>query len=122
MSYLWLTPITKLICTFTEPDAPPQSLTGSALNATSLYLSWDPPPSEQKNGIIRQYLVNITETETGDEIRLSTTDMSITVLGLHPFYHYECNVSAVTIGAGPYTSPLTLRTLQSGIMNVNLVC
>ena len=65
---------TSTIFHFSEPDGPPQNLNGTALNSTSIYLSWGSPPSEQKNGIVRQYLVNITETETGDEIRLSTAD------------------------------------------------
>ena len=104
-----------------EPDGPPQNLNGTALNSTSIYLSWGSPPSEQKNGIVRQYLVNITETETGDEIRLSTADTAITVSGLHPFYHYECIVSAVTIGAGPYTSPLTIQTAPSGMYTLEML-
>ena len=98
-----------------EPDAPPRNLNGSAVNSTSLFLSWEIPPSEQQNGIIRQYLVNVSELETGSGIELSTTDTNITVSGLHPFYHYECNVSAVTIGAGPYTLPITIQTLQAGM-------
>ena len=98
-----------------EPDAPPQNLNGSTVNSTSLFLSWELPPSEQQNGIIRQYLVNVSELETGSGIELSTTDTNIIVSDLHPFYHYECNVSAVTIGAGPYTLPITIQTLQAGM-------
>ena len=98
-----------------EPDASPRNLNGSAVNSTSLFLSWEIPPSEQQNGIIRQYLVNVSELETGSGIELSATDTNITVSGLHPFYHYECNVSAVTIGAGPYTLPITIQTLQAGM-------
>ena len=103
-----------------EPDAPPQNLSGSAVNSTSLFLSWELPPSEQQNGIIRRYLVNVIEIETGNGNELSTTDTHITVSGLHPFYHYECNVSAVTIGAGPYTLPITIQTLQAGIENASV--
>ena len=103
-----------------EPDAPPQNLNGSTVNSTSLFLSWELPPSEQQNGIIRQYLVNVSELETGSGIELSTTDTNIIVSDLHPFYHYECNVSAVTIGAGPYTLPITIQTLQAGIENASV--
>ena len=31
---------------------------------------------------------------------------------LHPFYTYNISVSAVTVAAGPYTEPYTIRTLE----------
>ena len=99
-----------------EPEAPPQNLDGSAINSTSLFLSWELPPSEQQNGIIRRYLVNVSEVETGNGIELSTRDTNIIVSDLHPFYHYNCNVAAVTIGVGPYTLPITIQTLQAGTL------
>lgn len=55
------------------------------------------------------------ELETGDRIELNISDTTITISGLHPFYHYKCNVSAVTIGAGPYTLPITVQLLQAGM-------
>ena len=59
--------------------------------------------------------MNVSEVETGSGIELSTTDTNIIISYLHPFYHYECNVSAVTIGAGPYTLPITIQTQQAGM-------
>ena len=112
--YRYYTVVSAMNSQTLEPDAPPQSLNGSAINSTSLFLSWELPPSEQQNGIIRRYLVNVSEVETGNGMELSTTDTNIVVSDLHPFYHYNCNVSAVTIGAGPYTLPITIQTLQAG--------
>ena len=95
-------------------------MVGSAINSTSLFLSWELPPSEQQNGIIRRYLVNVSEVEMGNGIELSTRDTNIIVSDLHPFYHYDCNVSAVTIGAGPYTFPITIQTLQAGTEKIRV--
>ena len=64
--------------------------------------------------------MNVSEVETGSGVELSTTDTNIIVSHLHPFYHYDCNVSAVTIGPGPYTLPITIQTLQAGIENAGV--
>lgn len=99
---------------FTEPDDPPQNLQGNATNATTLTLSWDPPHIEEQNGIIREYLINITEIETGETFLHSTPMTCITVTELHPFYSYESIVTAVTIGPGPYSSNFTIQMPQTG--------
>ena len=80
---------------------------------TTLTLTWDPPHIEEQNGIIREYLVNITEIETGETFLHSTQMTCITVTGLHPFYVYESIVTAVTIGPGPYSSNFTIQMPQT---------
>lgn len=45
------------------PGAPPQQvtvLTIGSQNSTSISVSWDPPPSDQQNGIIQEYKVGST--------------------------------------------------------------
>ena len=81
---------------------------------TTLTLTWDPPHIEEQNGIIREYLVNITEIETGETFLHSTPMTCITATGLHPFYVYESIVTAVTIGPGPYSSNFTIQMPQTG--------
>lgn len=44
------------------PGAPPQQvtvLTIGSQNSTSISVSWDPPPSDQQNGIIQEYKVGL---------------------------------------------------------------
>lgn len=48
------------------PGAPPQQvtlLTTGSHNSTSISVSWDPPPSDQQNGIIQEYKVG-SNTDT----------------------------------------------------------
>ena len=92
----------------------------SPLSSTSISLSWSPPPLDQQNGIIRFYRVSITEDETGVVISRVATSTSITVTSLHPYYTYQCSVSAFTIGDGPATSESTVRTLEDGITLLRL--
>ena len=73
---------------------------------------WEPP--KDPNGNIREYRVNITEEETGRMFQLITSTTSITVGSLHPYYTYNCTVVAVTIGPGPFSTVITVRTAEDG--------
>ena len=84
------------------------------MTSTSIRLSWSPPPVNSRNGIITEYRINITEAITGTVITLTSTATSITALGLHPYYTYECIVSAFTVGIGPYSQAVQITTPQDG--------
>ena len=100
---------------FIVPTGPPQRVEVQPENITTLALSWQPPSPENQNGIIVHYTVNITEMETGRV--LSLTAMNTTMLRvhlLHPFYTYTCIVAAVTIGLGPYSTPVVIQMPEDG--------
>ena len=85
------------------------------MSSTIITLFWDPPPADAQNGIITQYRINITEVETGRFFTLFSTTTSVNVTTLHPYYTYNCVIAAATmIGVGPYTSVITVVTLQDG--------
>lgn len=67
-----------------------------------------------RNGIVREYKVNITEVETDREIVLYSMDSPLTVSTLHPFYTYVCRVSAFTVEYGPYSEEFLIVTPQDG--------
>ena len=55
-----------------------------------------------QNGLVRSYHITIRRSQEGDgERNFTTTATTLLVEGLHPFYMYECEVAAVTVGAGP---------------------
>ena len=105
---------------FVATSHPPLNLTAEALSSSSIHLTWTPPPQELHNGIIREYRVNITEEETGEELRYSVdaNETEITVSGLHPFYSYNCTVVAVTIAEGPYSAVVGVKTDEAGIYEI----
>ena len=90
----------------------------ASVGSTSFVLSWSPPPTSQQNGIIREYTVNITEIQTGISIILNSTSTSVSVLSLHPYYTYECRVSAYTVGSGPYSEVFTITTPEDGMSHL----
>ena len=68
------------------PTAPPQLLIGFALSSRSIHLSWSPPPVVERNGIIREYKIEVLEVETEIFQHHVTLSESLVVLHLHPDY------------------------------------
>ena len=83
---------------------------------------WDELPNEDKNGIIRYYLVNVTETNTGYHYQTTSTTSDITLSNLHPYYTYSITVAAYTIEEGPFSTPVTFTTLQDGMSIISITC
>lgn len=106
----------KLLCVHLHvgPTHFPENLTEEVLSSTSFRLRWDPPPPEHHNGDIREYRVNVTELETGQVLSFTTPVTELVVSGLHPYYLYECAVSAVTVDVGPYSADIAVRTHEAG--------
>ena len=65
-----------------------------------------------ENGVIRHYIINVTELETGSEFGAITIQMAITFSLLHPYYTYVCTVYAVSVGAGPGAEPVSVITME----------
>ena len=96
----------------TAPTAPPVNIINTSVNSTSISLNWDEPPVEHQNGMIREYHVNITEIETGNQFSMVVSAESATISSLHPFYQYSITVTAVTVLPGPASPSIVIETLQ----------
>lgn len=103
------------LCLFCPaPTAPPDSVMHLVVTPTSVTLTWIPPPSNETNGVIRQYVLFVIEEDTGRNFTLTSTVTELIVGNLHPFYTYHFAVSAFTVAAGPYTQQYTIQTEQDG--------
>ena len=101
------------------PGGPPENFTVDVISSTQILLMWQPPPSEIQNGRVRLYTISVSEVQTGTSYSYTlhsqpSEDPALQVESLHPHYEYVCSVAAVTIGPGPPTSPLTVRTFEDG--------
>lgn len=97
------------------PTGPPLSLNHSTPNPITLTLTWSPPDPSYRNGVLRGYMVVITELETSWTQQFNTFAPPLSIPSLHPFYTYNCTVSAYTVGLpGPYSPPYLVRMPQSG--------
>ena len=99
------------------PSAAPQSFIAH-LNATShdsFFLSWDPLPPEDQNGIILGYVINITDINNGDMEQFSSDSNNFTVDSLRPYTTYACIVAAYTsAGTGLFSAEISVLTLETG--------
>ena len=110
-----LTQSLMLPCSFsTVPSGTPQSIQAQPIDSRSLLLAWEPPLPEEQNGVIQEYLINISVAETGDKFQHRSTNTTLIVEGLHPHYTYSLVISAVTISPGPYSEVYTVQMPEDG--------
>lgn len=77
-------------------------------------MTWSLPDPGDQNGIVRSYIVHVRNIE-GDSFQVySSLKQELTISSLHPYNGYECSVAAVTVGHGPFSTPVPVRTLQDG--------
>ena len=85
-----------------------------ASDATSIFLTWEPPPLEDQNGIIRHYEVTLVAIQTGETHIRTSTITSISVTSLRPYTMYNCTVAAETIATGPSAMGIIVQTPSAG--------
>ena len=85
------------------------------MTSISFVLSWDPPVYEGQNGEIIHYIINVLVQETGESVNLESTSTQLNIANLKPYRTHNCEVSAATsIGLGPFSSNVTVITLETG--------
>ncbi len=118
-SAIWHTLLSCFVCLV--PSSPPQRVRGEATGPRTIRVSWDLPPEEDRNGLIRGNTINVTEVETGQTLTQNTGTSELEISTLHPYYHYNCAVAAITVGTGPYSAAITVQTEEDGIQFNSLV-
>ena len=96
------------------PTAPPANLTVTAVTSRTVTLSWDPPPYEGQNGVIRQYMLTVNRSDTSFFTVLNTTMTQLTVEHLLPFRSYIFTVAAQTIALGPFSMEEEIQLPEDG--------
>ena len=101
---------------YTDPSGTPSNTTGMALNSTHIHINWDPPPADQHHGELIEYRINVNVIETSNSLLVSSApDVTEAIIGpLHPYYTYNFTILAVTVGEGPPSTVITVRTEEDG--------
>ena len=105
---------TYLFLLSTVPASAPTSIEAPTITSTSVEITWDSLPSEDENGIIRYYVINVTVVQTGTQFQTTSTGESVVLSSLHPAYTYTVTVAAYTVGEGPRSNTFTFQTLEDG--------
>ncbi len=93
-----------------------------AESSSLISLHWLPPLSVHINGKLEYYIVNVTETNSGKKWTFIAVDTVLRIGSLHPDYVYEYTLTARTIGNGPYSPVMTVKTEEDGIELDTCVC
>ena len=89
---------------------------GSLHSSSSLALAWNPPSTDQQNGLVIPYFISIMDHETQETFNHTTFDKTFTFDDLLPFRRYSCIVATETrYGLGPYTVSLKTTSPKDGL-------
>ena len=89
----------------TVPSTSPLLVRHKVLSSTKLVVQWSPPNSQDQNGEIHHYSLELNDT-IGVRTVIGT---SHTVFNLHPYYIYNYRVAAFTVALGPYSQWRSVR-------------
>ena len=101
-----------------EPAASPENVQATATSSTTIMVTWEDVPALYQNGIIINYEVQFEPLQFTEELMtntINTTNLSASITGLEEYVEHNISVRAfTTVGPGPYSDPLTERTLEDG--------
>lgn len=108
---------------FSVPSDVPLDIRATPLDSTTLFLNWSAPSEDARNGLIVQYTVNISVSETGMRFqRIVDGSGTVTLTNLHPYYEYTYIIAAATaVGTGPFSVRSSIRMPQDGVFVVLLL-
>ena len=101
------------------PGEPPGNVRGQSNSSTSILVEWDLPRQEVLYGVLRGFRIryvaatnaNIPHSSVTTEL-ISEQETSYTISNLEEFTNYSIEVTAVTVGEGPYSTPIFVITDQ----------
>lgn len=103
------------ISNYLAPSQPPEMLTLVDITSHTVTVTWQPPPLDSHNGVIRGYTVRIILDSNNDLSLFNVTGSIITIPDLHPYSSYDVAVAAFTTDRGPFSNVLSLTSSEAGI-------
>ena len=110
---------------YIEPDTLPSNVLARADSSTSIMVNWTQVIN--RNGIINMYEIEYIPLQTFDgQIMTATINvsdiLSTRLTGLQEYVNYSISVRAYTsIGQGPYSSAITILTLEDGELQKTVI-
>ena len=99
---------------FSAPNSPPVIITHYAIDSRTVAFQWDPPPPQDHNGIIREYVVTISIVGSNETQTQTFTGTTAIIGSLIPSFTYQFTVAAYTIATGPYSTSVNITLPEDG--------
>ena len=85
-------------------------------------MSWLPPLTEDQNGVITGYILNVTSLVTGETEERFKESTAYILDSVSPYTLYSAAVAAQTdAGRGPFSVSISVQTLEDGMFFTNTV-
>ena len=107
-----------MVTLYSVPGEPPRNVYGQSDSSTSVHVVWDPPRQEVLYGILRGFRIRYVVARNSNNMSntiiefVSDQHSSYVIQNLKEFTNYSIEVAAVTVGEGPYSTPITVTTDQ----------
>ncbi|XP_071850013.1 receptor-type tyrosine-protein phosphatase delta-like isoform X2 [Apostichopus japonicus] len=103
------------------PSEPPRDIVGTAVDSTSLRVTWNPPSEENQNGVLIAYKISYTKISLGNAVpfddqtamivEVDSAERTHDIENLEKWTVYELKMAAATIkGDGPWSTPISAQT------------
>jgi len=103
------------------PSSPPQSVTVTAVDPSSLRITWQQPPAIDHNGPLTGYQIRYGRVGTSTSTA-STSSTSYTLTGLTAYVQYSVQVAAINSdGTGPFSSSLMSLSGQDRMLSYSVL-
>lgn len=97
------------------PSQPPELPALIDITSTTLTFTWQSPPIDSHNGVVRGYIVKLVDNKYNVHSLYNVTSTTLTISGLKPYNSYNISVSAYTVASGPYSEFISLLTNEAGM-------
>ena len=85
-------------------------------------MSWQPPLTEDQNGVIIGYILNVTSLVMGETAEIFTESTGYTLDPVSSYTLYSAAVAAQTdAGRGPFSVSISVQTLEDGVFFIKTV-
>ena len=97
------------------PSSEPRNFMVVNVTSTTIHFSWELPLSEDQNGVITGYTLNVTSLETGESKQIFTKSTVYALYSVSPYTLYTAAIAAQTnAGIGPFSAVTPVLTLEAG--------
>lgn len=100
---------------YPAPAAAPRNVVAEALDTHRIRLTWEPPPTDQQNGNIENYIIHYylaSDPQTNATRNTNSSSLEFRLEGLEAGTEYSISVAAVTVSPGPFSKEVTQQTIM----------